>query len=233
MIPVYNEEKTVGGVVKRVGKLSPNFDILVINDGSEDKTGVEAKRAGADVITLPFHTGGVAAVLTGYLVALRHGYDCLVKIDGDGQHKPEDVIRVLRPVAADEADICVGSRYLAKTADEGDDSIVKLSGRVFSSTVVSNNVKNVKVTDTTSGLRAWNRRALHALTRTYLNERRFPDDSVLWLVETITACRKRLKIKEIPIKVLPRIYGKSKSYSFMKMLKYPLRLVALLMEMMR
>jgi glycosyltransferase involved in cell wall biosynthesis len=233
MIPAYNEEKTIGEVVKRTAKLYPNFDILVINDGSEDETEAEAEKTGVNVITLPFHTGGTAAVLTGYLVALRQGYNYLVKIDGDGQHKPEDVIRVLQPLVANEADMCVGSRYLAKTNDAIDDSIVKLSGRVFSSTVVSNMIESAKVTDTTSGLRAWNRRALHELARTYLNERSFPDDSVLWLIETIIACRKRLKIKEIPIEILPRIYGKSKSYSFRKMLEYPLRLITLLREMIR
>jgi len=233
MIPAYNEEKTIREVAEQVRKLDLRFDVLVINDGSEDETEAEAKKAGVSVLTLPFHTGGTAAVLTGYLVALRHSYDYLVKIDGDGQHKPEDVIRVLKPVAADEADICVGSRYLTKTANEEADSIVKVSGRVFSSTVVNNMVKGAEVTDTTSGLRAWNRRALRVLTHIYLNERRFPDDSVLWLVETVTASKKGLRIKEIPIEVLPRIHGKSKSYSFMKMVKYPLRFIALLIEVMR
>jgi len=128
MIPAYNEEKTIGEVVKRTAKLYPNFDILVINDGSEDETEAKAEKTGVNVLTLPFHTGGTAAVLTGYLVALRQGYNYLVKIDGDGQHKPEDVIRVLQPLAANEADMCVGSRYLTKKNDAMDDSIVKLSG---------------------------------------------------------------------------------------------------------
>ena len=233
MIPAFNEEKTVGGVVKRVRKLYPNFDALVINDGSEDKTEAQAKKAGAYVITLPFHSGGTSAVLTGYLVALRSGYNYLVKIDGDGQHKLEDVKRVLQPVMANEADICVGSRYLTNTTKIEDCSMVKIGGRAFSSAVVSSIVKNVDVTDTTSGLRAWNRRALRALVHTYLSERKFPDDSVLWLVETITASKKGLRIKEMPIEVLPRIYGKSKSYSFMKMVKYPIRLLKLLIEAMR
>lgn len=235
MIPAYNEEKTIGKVAESVRKLYPDFDLLVINDGSEDKTEAQAKKAGANVITLPFHTGGTSAVLTGYLVALRSGYDYLVKIDGDEQHEPEDVKRVLQPVMANEADICVGSRYLTNTTKIKieEDSIVKIGGRAFSSAVVSSIVKNVDVTDTTSGLRAWNRRALHALVRTYLNEKRLPDDSVLWLVETITASRKGLRIKEIPIEVFPRTYGTSKSYSLMKMVKYPIRLIKLLIEAMR
>ena len=233
MIPAYNEEKTIGEVAEGVRKCYPDFEVLVINDGSEDKTEVQAKKSGVNVITLPFHSGGTSAVLTGYIVALRYGYNYLVKMDGDGQHKPEDVKRVLQPVIANDADVCVGSRYLTNTTKIEDDSIVKIGGRAFSSAVVSSIVKNVDVTDTTSGIRAWNRRALHALTHTYLNERMLPDDSVLWLVETIAASKKRLRIKEIPIKVLPRMYGKSKSYSLMKMIRYPIRLIKLLMEVMR
>lgn len=233
MIPAYNEENTIGEVVESVKELYPDFDILVINDGSEDQTESEAMKAGANVITLPLHTRGTPVIVTGYLVALRHYYDYLVKIDGDGQHKPEDVLNVLRPVIEGQADICVGSRYLRRKNNEHNDSLLKFSGRVFSSTIVSNLIKNVKVTDITSGLRAWNRKALKVLIHTYLNERRLPDDSVLWLFETIIASRKKLRIKEIPIEVLPRKYGKSKSYSFVKMLRYPLRLIILLTETVR
>jgi len=233
MIPAYNEEKTIGRVVEGVKTLYPDFDILVINDGSEDQTETYAQKAGANVITLPFHAGGTVAVLTGYLVALEHGYQYLVKIDGDGQHKPEDVERVLQPVMKDEADICVGSRYLANTGRIEEDSIVKIAGRIFSSTIVNRMVKNTEITDTTSGLRAWNRKALHNLVYAYLNERKFPDDSVLWIVETIIADKMGLRIKEIPIEVLPRRHGKSKSFSQMKMFRYPFRLIKLLIELMK
>lgn len=232
MIPAYNEENTIEEVVKGVSELHPNFDILVINDGSEDETEKRAKKAGAMVVTLPFHAGGTVAVLTGYLVTLEYGYDYLVKIDGDGQHRPEDIERVLRPVIMGRADICVGSRYLAdKNEMEEDDSIIKIGGRAFSSALISALIKR-KIADATSGMRAWNRKALHILTSVYLNERRLPDDSVLWLVEAIIASENRLKIEETPIKVLPRKYGESKSYSFSKMVKYPIRLIRLLMEVM-
>jgi len=232
MIPAYNEENTIEEVVKGVSELYPDFDILVIDDGSEDETEKRAKKAGAMVITLPFHAGGTVAILTGYLMALEHGYDYLVKIDGDGQHRPKDVERVLQPVIMGRADICVGSRYLTnKNEMEEDDSIIKIGGRAFSSALISTLTKR-KITDTTSGLRAWNRKALRILTNAYLNERRLPDDSVLWLVETIIANEKKLKIKEVSIEVLPRKYGKSKSYSFSKMVKYPIRLIKLLMEVM-
>jgi hypothetical protein len=124
----------------------------------------------------------------------------------------------------------VGSRYLAnKNAVEEDDSTIKFAGRAFSSALMTILIKR-RITDTTSGLRAWNRKALRILTNVYLNERKLPDDSVLWLVETIIAKKKGLEIREVPIEVKPRKYGKSKSYSFTKMVKYPFRLITLLTE---
>lgn len=232
MIPAYNEEKTIEEVVRGAGELYPHVDILVINDGSEDKTEKYAEEAGAFVITLPFHAGGTIAVLTGYLVALQHNYDYLVKIDGDGQHRPRDIRRVLEPVVSGEADICVGSRYLMKNENKvEEDSVVKIGGRAFSSTLISALIKR-KITDVTSGLRAWNRKALRTLIDIYLNSRRLPDDSVLWLVETLIASKSGLRIIEVPIEVLSRRHGKSKSYSFLKMVKYPFRLTKLLIEVM-
>lgn len=226
--PAYNEEKTIGEVIRRVLKRYPDFDMIVVDDGSIDKTRIEAEAAGARVVSLPFHTGGTTAVITAYLIATSQDYDFLLKIDADGQHKVEDISRILEPILNGEADISVGSRYLMDNNEK--DSSVKIAGRVFSSYVLNKILKNVLVTDTTSGFRAWNRKALEVLLDEYLNNRRLPNDSVLWLVETIISNRKGLKIKEVPIKVLPRRYGKSKSFSLPKMILYPIRLLQILME---
>ena len=226
--PAYNEEKTVGEVVRGVLKRYPDFDMIVIDDGSTDRTRIEAEAAGARVISLPFHTGGTTAVIAAYMIAVSQDYDFLVKIDADGQHKVEDIQRILEPILNGEADISVGSRYLMDNDEE--DSSVKIAGRVFSSYVLNKILKNVLVTDTTSGFRAWSRKALEVLLDEYLNSRRLPNDSVLWLVETIISNRKGLKIKEVPIKVLPRAYGKSKSFSLPKMILYPIRLLQILVE---
>jgi glycosyltransferase involved in cell wall biosynthesis len=233
MIPAYDEEESIGEVVRKVRGAYPNFDVLVINDGSKDQTEAKAKDAGASVISLPFHSRGTAAVLTGYLVALKYGYSYLVKIDGDGQHKTEDLKAVLQPVMTGEADICVGSRYLANGGKTNGDSLIKEGGRLFSATVINSVVNDAKITDSTSGLRAWNRGALRTLATIYFKERKLPDDSILWLVETITAYRKGLKIKEVSIEVLPRTHGKSKSFSRLKMMKYPAKLIKMLIEAVR
>ncbi len=229
MIPAYDEERTVREVAESVTQLNPWAEVLVIDDGSRDLTRREAERAGVNVVSLPFHAGGTVAVLTGYLSALSCGYDFLVKIDADGQHRPEDVNRVLQPVLTGETDICVGSRYLTNGVKDGHDSTTKEVGRVFSSQFVSSLVGDMSITDSTSGLRAWNRKALLALTDAYMNKRRFPEDSILWPLETLIASRMRLRIREVPIETRARKYGKSKSFSFSKMVKYPVKLMALTM----
>lgn len=226
--PAYNEEKTVGTVVREVIRRYPEFDMVVVDDGSEDRTKFVAADAGAKVVSLPFHTRGTAAVMTAFLVAVNHRYDFLVKIDADGQHNPEGIPRILEPVLSGEADISVGSRYLTDNAER--DSSVKVAGRVFSSFVLDNFLKGVSVTDTTSGFRAWNRRSLEILLDEHFNNRKLPADSVLWLAETIISNERGLRIKEVPVEVLPRTCGKSKSFSLLKMIRYPVRLLRILIE---
>jgi len=226
MVPAYNEEETVGDVVKSTRALFPEFDVVVIDDGSEDRTVENAEAAGAGVVSLPFHCGGSVAIQTGYCVAANFGYDYVVKVDGDGQHKPEEVPKLLNPLFKNEADITVGSRYL--TSENNDDSAVKAGGRFFSSSLVSM-LRKMEITDITSGMRAWSRKAIDALLPTYL-ERRFTEDSVFWVAETLLASKLGLRMKEVSITVLPRRHGKSKSFSKPKMLMYPLRLITLLLE---
>ncbi|UCG44638.1 MAG: glycosyltransferase family 2 protein [Candidatus Bathyarchaeota archaeon] len=225
-IPAYNEEKTVADVVKSTLELHPEFEIVVIDDGSEDATAQRARNAGADVVSLPFHCGGSVAIQTGYIVAAQQHYDYAVKIDGDGQHKPEEISKLLNPLINGEADLTVGSRYLS--VDSEDRSMVKEGGRVFSSALVSL-LRRIDVTDVTSGMRAWSQKSIQTLLPIYL-ERRYIEDSVFWIVETLLAAKKGLRMKEVPIEVYPRKYGKSKSFSPSAMLVYPLRLIATMFE---
>ncbi|MEW5763158.1 MAG: glycosyltransferase family 2 protein [Bacillota bacterium] len=111
IIPAYNEEKSVGDVVRAVRRQGIP-DVLVVNDGSSDGTAAAAAGAGAVVLNLPFNLGIGGAVQAGYLYALRHGYDVAVQVDGDGQHDPTSLERLLRPVLAGTADMALGSRFL-------------------------------------------------------------------------------------------------------------------------
>lgn len=226
MIPAYNEEETVGEVVKSTRALFSEFDVLVIDDGSDDRTVEKAKETGADIVSLPFHCGGSVVIQIGYCIAAKFGYDYLIKVDGDGQHKPEEIPKLLDPLLRNEVDIAVGSRYL--TSENNDDSTVKSGGRFFSSTLVSM-LRKIEITDITSGMRAWNRKAIDALLPIYM-ERKFIEDSVFWVAETLLASKLGLRMKEVSIVVLPRRHGKSKSFSKPKMLMYPLRLILTLLE---
>jgi len=226
MVPAYNEEKTVGKIVKSTLALYPGFKVVVVDDGSEDATAQKAREAGADVVSLPFHCGGSIAIQTGYLIADRQGYDYTVKIDADGQHRPEDISNLLDPLVNDGADMTMGSRYLKVNSE--DCSLVKEGGRIFSSTLVSL-LRRMEITDVTSGMRAWSQKAIETLLPMYM-ERRYIEDSVFWVVETFLASKNGLRMQEVPIEVLPRRYGKSKSYSLGKMLTYPLRLIITLLE---
>jgi len=227
MIPAWNEEKMVGEVVKSTKDLYPDYEVVVIDDGSDDRTVEKAKDAGASVVSLPFHCGGSIAIQTGYLISEMHNFDCTVKIDADGQHKPEEIPKLLAPLIADEADITMGSRYL-KSYYNNHDSTLRNGGRVFSSTLVSS-LQKLNVTDITCGMRAWNRKAIKTLLPVYM-ERKFIEDSVFWVVESLLATKKGLRLKEVPIEVLPRVHGNSKSFSRGKMLRYPIKLITILLQ---
>ena len=110
-IPAWNEEASVAEVIGDVRKHLPEADVLVVDDGSTDATAARAREAGAIVASLPFNQGLGAALQTGYLYALREGYDCCAHLDSDGQHPPAEVARLLEEVVADRADLVIGSRY--------------------------------------------------------------------------------------------------------------------------
>ena len=110
-IPAWNEQASIAGVIADVRKSLPDADILVIDDGSADATTARARECGVLVATLPFNQGLGAALQTGYLYALREGYDCCAHLDADGQHPAAEVARLLEVVSADRADLVIGSRY--------------------------------------------------------------------------------------------------------------------------
>ena len=120
IVPAYNEEKTVGAVLAEIKEACPDFDILVVNDGSTDRTAeVAATVPGARVVSLPLNLGIGGAVQTGFLYARKHGYDVAVQVDADGQHRPAEVRLLLDPILKGEADMVVGSRFMEKGGYRG------------------------------------------------------------------------------------------------------------------
>ena len=203
-IPAWNEEATVAGVIGGLREHLPEVDVLVVDDGSSDATTDRALEAGARVATLPFNQGLGAALQTGYLYALRHGYGLCAHLDADGQHPPEEVGRLLEEVREDRADLVVGSRYSDPGDPDADDYRPSLSRRIgtnvfrFFLTLATRQ----RFTDTTSGMRAANRRVM-----TLFGERYSPDFGEIESLQR--AVRQGLRVKEVPVRMLARQDGHS------------------------
>jgi glycosyltransferase involved in cell wall biosynthesis len=205
-IPAWNEEASVGQVVHDVGASLPEADVLVVDDGSIDATAARARAAGARVASLPFNQGLGAALQTGYLFALREGYDFCAHLDADGQHPAGEVVRLLDEVREDRADLVIGSRYRGSGADEGEDDDYRPS---FSRRVGTNVFRffltlatRQRFTDTTSGMRAANRRVM-----ALFSERYSPDFAEIESLQR--AVRQGLRVREVPVRMLERSGGTS------------------------
>jgi glycosyltransferase involved in cell wall biosynthesis len=204
-IPAWNEEASVAGVIADVRKFLPQADILVVDDGSTDATTARARAAGALVASLPFNQGLGAALQTGYLHALREGYDFCAHLDADGQHPAEEVGRLLDEVAADRADLVIGSRYSDPEATVGsDDYRPTLSRRIGTSVFrfFLTLATRQRFTDTTSGMRAANRRVMELFSENYS-----PDFAEIESLQL--AVREGLRVEEVPVRMLERVGGSS------------------------
>src|SRR3954462_13312280 len=113
IVPAFNEEQAIGGVVDELRAFDPGLDVVVVSDGSADPTAGVPAEHGAHVVRLPFNLGIGGAVQTGFQYAHENGYELVVRCDGDGQHDPAELPKVLAPVLAGEADIAVGSRFVS------------------------------------------------------------------------------------------------------------------------
>ncbi len=213
-IPAWNEEASIDGVVADVRAHIPEADILVVDDGSTDSTTARARAAGVLVATMPFNQGLGAALQTGYLWAMREGYDCCAHLDADGQHPAAEVARLLAEVQADRADLVIGSRYAAQTEPlpgaapatgvEGEDYRATWSRRIginvfrFILTLATRQ----RFTDTTSGMRAANRRVMRLFSENYS-----PDFAEIESLQL--AVRQGLRVEEVPVRMLERTGGTS------------------------
>lgn len=199
IVPAYNEERNIGRVVAELRDFDPGLSVVVVSDGSFDRTAETAEAAGARVLRLPFNLGIGAAVQTGFRYAWENGFDLAVRCDGDGQHIPAELERVIAPVLAGDADIAVGSRFV-----EGDGYRSSASRRIgirLLATIVSA-IARQRVTDTTSGFQALNRRAIELFAEDYPSD--YPE--VEGMVMTI---RHKLRLVEVPVRMREREHGTS------------------------
>src|SRR3954466_3715473 len=110
IIPAYNEEEALPATLAELAAIRPDLDVLVVSDGSRDKTAALARAAGVAVVELPFNLGIGGALQTGFRYAVRHGYERAVQFDADGQHDPRE-IATLESGLDDGAGMVVGSRF--------------------------------------------------------------------------------------------------------------------------
>lgn len=199
IIPAYNEEESLGGVISRVRASLPGADIAVINDGSEDSTGSVAERLGVVALHLPHNLGIAAAEQTGFLYALRSGYTTVVRNDADGQHNPAEIPELLAALAGTAADVVIGSRYLE---DRGYVTPRLRRMGIFILAALTSLICRQRLTDPTSGFRAFNQRAIRLCAEHYPHDYPEPESVVLFV-------RTGLRVAEIPVTMNPRYGGQS------------------------
>lgn len=188
IIPAFNEEKSIGPLIEKLKKANDNWDILVINDGSTDRTSAIAKESGlAEVIDLPFNLGIGGCVQTGFKYARMKNYEYALQFDGDGQHKIEEIDKLLKIVRNQEADVAIGSRFVQKHEGYKSSSLRRLGIKIFE--ITSFIMIRQKITDNTSGFRAYNRRTIKFLSENYPTD--FPEPEII-----IMLGRNKFKIKE-------------------------------------
>lgn len=166
IVPAYNEEKNIEPVIKDLLKYREKYDILIVNDGSQDLTSEKAKRyKEVTVIDLPLNLGIGGAVQTGFKYARDNGYDIAVQFDGDQQHKASEIKKLLKPIFCDHADVVIGSRFCGRLKKYKSTFFRRLGMLVFR--LVNSVLIGQRITDNTSGFRSFNREALVFLSKSY------------------------------------------------------------------
>jgi glycosyltransferase involved in cell wall biosynthesis len=213
IVPAYNEEATIAAVIQNLRAHAPEFDVVVVDDGSTDATALIAEREGARVLRLPFNLGIGGAVQAGFKYALEQGYDYCVQCDGDGQHDPSHIGRLQEPMAADrELDMVVGSRFL--TDDYRYPATVSRRTGIHIFARVCSAIVRQRISDPTSGFRLCNRRAIALFARDYPHD--YPEVEAVLMLHW-----HRLKMREVPVQMHERgggassIQGSGKSAYYM------------------
>lgn len=200
IIPAFNESEAISGVLDALRTHTPEYDVLVVNDGSTDNTvEVVKQHPGVNLIQLPFNMGIGSTVQTGYKFAAQHGYDIAVQCDADGQHPVHQIPKIVQGVLDGKGDMVIGSRYVADS--DYTPSIFRRIGKSLLSRIV-HSVVGGGVTDTTSGFRAMNRAVFTAFAKTYPDD--YPEPEALVIMH-----KRGLKAVELPVDMQPRQGGES------------------------
>ena len=199
IVPALNEQESIARVIDEIRAFDPGLEIVVIDDGSVDRTAAVAEQRGAHVIRLPFNLGIGGSVQTGFRYAFENGFRLAVRLDGDGQHDATELPKLLEPVLADETDIAVGSRFITSSGYRSTRS------RRMGITILAKTVSMLvgrRVTDPTSGFQALNRHAIALFAADYPHD--IPE------VEAVLMTHKhKLRMTEVPVEMRERAGGRS------------------------
>jgi glycosyltransferase involved in cell wall biosynthesis len=195
IIPAYNEEDNIVRVVNNIIEQYPEYDYVVINDGSTDHTSRRCHKQGFEIIDLPANLGLAGAFQTGLKYAYRKGYDCALQFDADGQHKPEYIKQMLDKME-EGYDIVIGSRYYKKAKEQ---TVRMLGSRILTKAILWTTGK--KILDPTSGMRMFNRAMIKEFA---INVNYGPEpDTISYLA------KQGAKIAEVQVKMDERVSGTS------------------------
>lgn len=201
IVPAFNESPVIYKVIKSIPKKFKGVthsEIILINDGSNDDTNSEAKRAGAEIISHILNRGLGAAIKTGLEIARQKNADIAVTFDGDGQHNPNDIQKIIKPILSKNADFVVGSRFKKKQKVPLDRFILN-----WIANLITFIFYGALSTDSQSGFRAFSKKAINLID--------FKADRMEFSSEVLLeAKRNNLQIKEVPIKAKYTNYSREK-----------------------
>ncbi|MGN0571710.1 MAG: glycosyltransferase family 2 protein [Candidatus Fimenecus sp.] len=210
IIPAYNEGENIERVVRNVQENYPQYDYIVVNDGSADNTAKVCMRNGFNFLDLPENVGLSGAFQAGMKYAYYNGYDCAVQYDGDGQHDARYIADMVALMEQGNYDIVIGSRFVEQKKPK---TLRMLGSNLISAAIKLTTRKTIK--DPTSGMRLYNRRMMKRHARMY--EFGPEPDTLAYLA------RSGAKIGEVQVEMLERIAGKS-YLNFARSMRYMLRM---------
>lgn len=199
IVPAYKEEESIGAVLSGIRVHLPEADICAVDDGSPDSTYEKILATGVEPVRLPYNLGIGGAMQTGFRYAFENDYDIAIQIDGDGQHRPDQAHKLIGPLERGEANVAIGSRYLENTG-YGSSFQRKVGSRIFA--YILSMLTFQKVTDPTSGFRAFDREAIRFFAHDYPED--YPEPEVIVLLHKVG-----LTFVEVPVTMEERSGGTS------------------------
>ena len=207
ILPCFNEEQSIGNILQQLKNINlPNceFIALPVNDASTDNTLSEIKKHSDHYLDLPQNLGIGGAVQIGLKYAHENNFDIAVQMDGDGQHPPLELIKIITPILSNETDVCIGSRFIDKEGFQS--SFLRRTGIKFLSALIKLRCGQT-ISDCTSGYRSFNKKAIEECVKYY--PKKYPEpESALHLI------KRGIHIKEVPVKMDARDGGTSSISGF-------------------